>query len=212
MDPFAVLGLDPDATAEQAAEAYRRLAKEWHPDLNSGPDAARAMAQINAAYELVCSAGWQRRAHSIRARRRVRRGAWLDESVRRARGGELLGALRDGERVAIVTPVSTWASPRTLLAVTDRRLLWLLDDAVLNRVRAVEFAAVSGLEPRASWPRRRTATLRLRLLDGRRVSFSGLRRPTADTIAAHVRAAHPSRPARRRPDSDERRADACAGA
>jgi hypothetical protein len=198
MDPLAVLGLDRDAGPEQAAEAYRRLAKEWHPDLNPGPDAARTMAQVNAAYDLVRSAGWQRRAQPARSGRRARPGAWLDEAVRRALGRELLAALREGERVAVVTPSSTWASPRTLLAVTDRRLLWLLDDAVLNRVRTVDFAAITALERRASWPRRRTTTLRLRLADGGRLSFSGLRPPTLDAIAAHVRAAHPAGRALRR--------------
>jgi DnaJ-like protein len=185
MDPHALLGVRPDATPEEITAAYRQLAKEWHPDL-AGGDAGRTMALINAAYDLLRAQTWQKRSQ---APRRSRRGAWLDAAVRRALGPELLGALREGERVAVVTPAATWASPHTLLAVTDRRLLWLLDDAPLNRVRTLDFGAVRRIEPRRSWPRRRSAALRVEPVVGRPLTFSELRLPTAETIADHVIAA-----------------------
>jgi hypothetical protein len=190
MDPYALLGIKPGASPEEVTAAYRRLAKEWHPDL-AGTDAGRTMALINAAYDLLRSAGWQQRnqREPARANGRPPRGAWLDGAVRRALGPELLGALRHEERVAIVTPAATWASPHTLLAVTDRRLLWLLDDAPLNRIRSLDFAAVQRIEHRRSWPRRRSAVLRVTPTAGRPLSFTELRPPTAQTIAAHVVAA-----------------------
>jgi hypothetical protein len=187
MDPHALLGVRPDATPEEITSAYRTLAKEWHPDL-AGTDAGRTMALINAAYDLLRSASWQKRSQAP-VQRGPRRGAWLDPAVRRALGPELLTALREGERVAVVTPAATWASPHTLLAVTDRRLLWLLDDAPLNRVRTLEFGAVRRIEPHKSWPRRRTAALRVTPNVGRPLTFSELRMPTAETIADHVVAA-----------------------
>ena len=52
MDPHAVLGLTPDATLEQAAEAYKRLAKEWHPDVMGYEGLAR-MTELNVAYDLL---------------------------------------------------------------------------------------------------------------------------------------------------------------
>ena len=55
--------------------------------------------------------------------RRRGRGSWLPDPVRRALGPELLDALTDAEAVRLVTPASTWASPRSVLAVTERRLL-----------------------------------------------------------------------------------------
>jgi hypothetical protein len=146
------------------------------------------MALINAAYDLLRAQTWQKRAHAP-GQRRSRRGAWLDAAVRRALGPELLGALREGERVAVVTPAATWASPHTLLAVTDRRLVWLLDDAPLNRVRTLDFGAVRRIEPRRSWLRRRSAALRVEPVVGRALTFSELRLPTAETIADHVIAA-----------------------
>ena len=53
-DPYKVLGVSPDATDEQIKQAYRRLAKKYHPDLNPGDEAAaEKMQQINAAYEQI---------------------------------------------------------------------------------------------------------------------------------------------------------------
>lgn len=53
-DPYQVLGVSPDASDEQIKQAYRKLAKKYHPDLNPGdPEAAKKMQQINAAYEQI---------------------------------------------------------------------------------------------------------------------------------------------------------------
>jgi curved DNA-binding protein CbpA len=197
VDPFAVLGVAPNASADEVAAAYRSLAKRWHPDRAEGPQAARRMAEINAAYDLLRSERWlARRGRSdpppsptAPATRRGRAGAWLSEPLRRALGRELLGALEDGEDVALVTPASTWASPQTLLAITDRRLLWLLDDAPTHRVRALRFRDVAAVEERAGRPLRRSATLRVRTSAGRKLTFADLRPATAAAIARHVAAA-----------------------
>ena len=52
VDPFELLGVDPGVSEPELVAAYRRLAKEWHPDRRrAGPDAAAKMAALNAAYE-----------------------------------------------------------------------------------------------------------------------------------------------------------------
>jgi DnaJ-class molecular chaperone len=53
-DPYQVLGVKRDATADAIRKAYRRLAKQHHPDLNPGDKAAEAkFKQIQSAYDIV---------------------------------------------------------------------------------------------------------------------------------------------------------------
>lgn len=174
-------------------EAYRRLAKRFHPD-RAGSRGAQRMAEINAAYDRLRDEVAEPVPVVSRA---VRRGGWLAEEVREALGPELLGVLVEGEPIEMVVRTSTWSSPDTLLAVSDRRLLWLLDDAVSHRVRYVDYSSVAAVDHRLAWPRKRTATLRLDLLNGRRVSFADLRPETAAAITLHVRERLRPRTARR---------------
>jgi DnaJ domain len=192
MDPFAALDLPPGASPDEIAAAYRRLAKRWHPDHGGGAAAAARMAEINVAYDVLRSGDWQRREPSANGVERIAprggrpAGAWLAEPLRRALGRELLVALEPEEDVALVTPAATWASPRTLLAVTDRRLLWLLDDAPTHRVRSLRYGAVAEVRHRLRRPLRRVAVLRVRTTHGREHAFSELRPATAAAIAGHV--------------------------
>ncbi len=53
-DHYAVLGLSRDCTPLQIRDAYRVLARRFHPDLNKGDPDATARSQIlNAAYETL---------------------------------------------------------------------------------------------------------------------------------------------------------------
>jgi hypothetical protein len=190
MDPFVILGVPPGASPREVTAAYRRLAKRWHPDRAPG-GAPDRMAEINLAYDVIRAREWQRESPPAAAPRPTAAaqsapGAWLAPVLRRALGRELLLALEDAERVALLTPAATWASPRTLLAVTDRRLLWLLDDAPTHRVRSLRFAAIADIEHRVRRPLRRVAVLDVRPVHGRRLSFSELRPATAAAIARHA--------------------------
>lgn len=53
-DPYAVLGVKPDATQDDVRKAYRQLAKKLHPDLNPGDkQAEEKFKQVSAAYDLL---------------------------------------------------------------------------------------------------------------------------------------------------------------
>jgi hypothetical protein len=186
MDPYAVLGVRPGTPQKDIAAAYRDAAKRWHPDRSAGEEAEVRMAEINAAYDLVRAAAQHEsggapsppRAAAATPGRKVK-GDWLAPPLRLALGPELLDSLNPGEDVRLVTPTSTWASPRAILAVTDRRLLWLLDDAIVTRVHSLAFRNVAQIDHRV---RRRNAALTVRTLAGRRHVFHDLRPHTAATI------------------------------
>ena len=53
-DPYQILGVDRNATDEEVKRAYRKLAKQYHPDANPGDEyAARKMQEINDAYDRI---------------------------------------------------------------------------------------------------------------------------------------------------------------
>jgi curved DNA-binding protein CbpA len=49
LDPYSVLGVPRGATDQQLRDAYRRLAKQHHPDLHPGAEAAERMRRVNEA-------------------------------------------------------------------------------------------------------------------------------------------------------------------
>jgi len=53
-DYYEILGVPRDASEEQIKRAYRRLAKQYHPDRNPGdPAAERKFKQVQQAYEVL---------------------------------------------------------------------------------------------------------------------------------------------------------------
>lgn len=184
VDPFEFLGVDPGVSEPELAAAYRQLAKRWHPD-GRGPKSSDArMAALNAAYaegraELRREAS--RRSSGPTVRKRSAPGAWLPEPVRRALGWELLTALGEGEQVRLIANAGRSGAGPARLALTDRRLIWLLEDSVSARVDWVRFGIVAAAEQRRTRLGRR-AVLRLRTATGRRLSFGDLRPEVAETI------------------------------
>jgi curved DNA-binding protein CbpA len=65
-DPYKTLQVDPDADVEIVQVVYRRLARKFHPDVMSDPEAKARMIEINAAWEILGNP--QRRADHDRTR------------------------------------------------------------------------------------------------------------------------------------------------
>jgi curved DNA-binding protein CbpA len=53
IDPYKVLEVDSGASLETVREAYRALARRFHPDVADDPEAQDRMVRINAAWELL---------------------------------------------------------------------------------------------------------------------------------------------------------------
>jgi hypothetical protein len=52
-DYYSILGIPQSASQNVIRDAYRKLAKRYHPDVNSSPDADRIFKELNEAYEVL---------------------------------------------------------------------------------------------------------------------------------------------------------------
>ncbi|CAB1129155.1 Molecular chaperone DnaJ [Candidatus Hydrogenisulfobacillus filiaventi] len=52
-DYYRILGISPDADAKTIKSAYRKLARQYHPDVNKTREAEERFKEINEAYEVL---------------------------------------------------------------------------------------------------------------------------------------------------------------
>ncbi|MEN8147790.1 MAG: DnaJ C-terminal domain-containing protein [Campylobacterota bacterium] len=50
---YETLGVSDSATEAEIKKSYRKLARQYHPDVNKDPDAEEKFKEINAAYEVL---------------------------------------------------------------------------------------------------------------------------------------------------------------
>lgn len=66
-DYYKILGVERDATEAKIKSAYRKLARQYHPDVNKSPDAVNKFKDINEAYEVLSDKDKKSRYDSLGA-------------------------------------------------------------------------------------------------------------------------------------------------
>jgi molecular chaperone DnaJ len=78
-DYYATLGVSPDASQDDVKAAYRRLAKEYHPDRNAGDETAeRRFKEVGEAYEVLGDPEKRRKYDELRRLGAAGAGAGID--------------------------------------------------------------------------------------------------------------------------------------
>src|SRR6185437_16473318 len=74
-DYYRLLGVRPDATVLLIKKAHRKLAKQYHPDVNHSPDAADRFREITEAYDTLTDPDRRRRYDRLHGTRTGTSGA-----------------------------------------------------------------------------------------------------------------------------------------
>ncbi|MCF6509362.1 J domain-containing protein [Blastococcus sp. MG754426] len=91
-DYYAALGVGRGASAEEIQRAYRKLARQYHPDVNKDPGAEEKFKEVSEAYDVLSDPETRRRYDAFGPDfRQVPEGV-DPETWRRARAGAAAGA------------------------------------------------------------------------------------------------------------------------
>jgi len=121
-DYYAVLGIARDASEDDIRSAYRKLARQYHPDVNAADDGAEKFREVTEAYEVLSDAQRRQRYDMFGSTdgavgfgiddlfntffggdtRRRERGPMRGADLRMQIELELIDAVRGGERTISV--------------------------------------------------------------------------------------------------------------
>jgi len=80
MDYYKILGIPEQADADQIKQAYRKLAKKYHPDLNpDNPDAETRFKEVAEAYEVLSDEAKRKAYDLTRQKTADKKGAGKSE-------------------------------------------------------------------------------------------------------------------------------------
>ena len=97
-DYYRLLHVRPDATMLLIKKAYRKLAKQYHPDVNNSPDAAEKFREITEAYDTLIDPDRRRRYDRLHGIGHTTSGD--DEWYRRTRPGTGNGSANGNRNVS----------------------------------------------------------------------------------------------------------------
>jgi len=90
--PYRVLGLSPGASDEDVKSAYRKLAKQYHPDINpDDPDAEEQFKKVSDAYKTL-----------LERRERLRNADATDSKLTRSDDPDAVGSLPNDVRIRLI--------------------------------------------------------------------------------------------------------------
>lgn len=124
---YDILGVRRSATSEQIQQAYRRLARQSHPDLNPGPAAEERFKSISEAYDVLSDREARRRYDAFGPNFRKVPAGTSPSPWHRA--GRIAADLGLGDRAAVEDMISGWFRPRQPGAPGRRRPGWSGDDS-----------------------------------------------------------------------------------
>ncbi|MDT8451055.1 MAG: DnaJ C-terminal domain-containing protein [Wenzhouxiangellaceae bacterium] len=89
-DYYKTMGVEPDAGADEIKRAYRKLARKYHPDVSSEPDAEAKFKDIGEAYEVLKDPAKRKEYDQLR------KSGWRGGEEFRPPPGWERGGFRDG--------------------------------------------------------------------------------------------------------------------